>query len=286
MPILYYLVLKPISILPRWARYLLSDAVSFILKDIVRYRRTLVETQLKHSFPGLHRSEHARLVKGVYANVGDVMIEAIRAFSMKEKDALLGLELTGMDVLQELFNDGRDVILTGGHFANWEAICWGGHRIPHDVYALYKPLKNNFMDTKVKSSRSRFGVEMISVKEYETYMTEEHDVPRLFIFGIDQSPKKSSSFSMEFLNRETKVFTGPERLSKRFDMAVVTGRLMRKSRGRYSVGFKLLYENPRYTDDGVITLSTMKDVEELVLQRPEDWLWTHNRWKHSPKPND
>lgn len=281
MQLVYYLVILPISKMGTSIRYGIATILSWVLHRVIRYRRVQVEENLALAFPGLSSDEFKALVHDVYDNLGQVIIEALRAFSMDPKDASAGIHLQQVEVLQAFFDQGRDVILTGGHYANWEAICWAGHAIPHDVYALYKPLRNAFMDKKAKASREQFGVKMISIKDYERFMAEPHDTPRMFIFAVDQRPRKSATEHIPFLGRKTAVFTGAERMAKKYNMAVVAGQLTRQTRGRYSVSFRSLISNPKKTAKGAITLAAMKDIEMLIKENPADWLWTHDRWKHT-----
>ncbi|NNC83561.1 MAG: lysophospholipid acyltransferase family protein, partial [Flavobacteriales bacterium] len=81
--------------------------------------------------------------------------------------------------------------------------------------------------------------------------------------------------------RDTLVFTGPERLSKEYDIPVVMGRIIREKRGRYSVEFEVLTMDPRSTAEGEITVRSNRDVEALIRKYPEQWLWSHKRWKHT-----
>lgn len=281
MILLYYLVLLPISILPSSLQYGLARVLKFILKTLVGYRRKLIRSNLELCFPEMEEEKRKKVLDAFYWNLSQVILESISAFSLTEKEAALRCHVKNPEVLNELFTQNRDVIITGGHYANWEAITLTANQVNHDLYALYKPLKNAFMDEKVTVSRSKFGVKMISIKDYRQHIEEYHETPRAFIFGIDQSPRKDSGEWIRFLNRDTMVFTGPERLAKKYNMAVVTGRLVRVGRGQYEIEYELLFDRPNDTEPLEITKRTMEDVQIMIVNKPSDWLWSHNRWKHS-----
>lgn len=240
----------------------------------------MILKNLKLSFPDQDINWIKKTTKEFYTNLGQVIVEAIHAFGIDQKGTEKRITATNPEVLEELFQEGRSIILTGGHFANWEAITQIGLRTSHSLYALYKPLKNPFMDEKVRASRERWGTKMISIKDYRRYFTDLESDPKCFIFGIDQSPRKGRGIWIDFLNRETSVFTGPERISKEFDLAVVSGRMERVSKGCYSVTYNVLSKDPISTSENEITLMTNKDLEEQILANPSNWLWSHNRWKH------
>lgn len=283
MRFLYYLVLKPISLLPNGILYFIGNILAFLLYRVFKYRRVLVEKNLALSFPDEGQEWVNTKTRLFYKNLADVIVESVQAFSMNSKQGQRRITISNPEVFQQSFNKGRSVILTGGHFVSWESMTFLADRIPHDLYALYKPLKNKFMDSKVKSSRECVGTHMIPITEFRPYFEEKGVKPRLFVFGIDQSPRKNKGIWMDFLNRDTLVFTGPERLSKEFDTDVIAGRMRRISRGRYELQLKLLFDDPRSTEENEITIATNKDLEEQIMDNPSDWLWSHNRWKHSRK---
>jgi len=248
---------------------------------VFRYRRGLIQKNMAICFPEKRAQELKKYESDFYNNLSMIILESIAAFSLSKKTAQERMAVLNPEVINHFFDQGKDVIITGGHYANWESATLSANLIKHDLYALYKPMKNKFMESKVKTSRCKFGVKMISVKEYRKYLEEEHKTPRAFLFGIDQSPRKSSGEWIDFLGRDTMVFTGPERLSKEYDLPVISGILKRKSKGQYTIEYKLLFEHPRETSDMEITKVTMKEVEDLVQENPGDWLWSHNRWKHT-----
>jgi KDO2-lipid IV(A) lauroyltransferase len=280
MAILYYLILLPLSFLPLPLQFGLGRLIKFILKNVVGYRKKMIRKNLELCFPSLSDSQRDEVMDAFYWNLSQIIVESISAFSLSEKEAASRCRVKNPEVLDSLFEQNRDVIITGGHYANWEAITLTASQIKHDLYALYKPLKNEFMDEKVTASRCKFGVKMISIKDFRPHMEEPHKKPRAFIFGIDQSPRRDSGEWMTFLGRDTMVFTGPERLAKQYDMAVVAGRLERTVQGRYEIYYELLFDQPNRTASMEITKRTMEDVEQLIRKKPSDWLWSHNRWKH------
>jgi KDO2-lipid IV(A) lauroyltransferase len=283
MRLLYYLVLKPISLLPRGVLYIISDMLAFCLRAVFKYRRKLVETNLSICFPEKDQTWVTQQTRLFYKNLADVVVESIQAFTMNEKQGEHRIRVINPEVLQASFDKGKSVIITGGHYVSWESTTFIAKRIPHDLYALYKPLKNKFMEGKVKKSRERVGTHMIAITKYRQFMEESEVKPRAYVFGIDQSPRKDRGLWIDFLNRESLVFTGPERLSKEFDLDIVAGRIERVRRGEYEMTFKLLFDNPKSTQLNEITLATNKDLEQQILQNPANWLWSHNRWKQSRK---
>jgi KDO2-lipid IV(A) lauroyltransferase len=104
------------------------------------------------------------------------------------------------------------------------------------------------------------------------------------LFLADQRPVRSSiHYWTTFLNQETPVLTGSESIAKKLDQAVVFADIKKIRRGYYNVEFKLVCENPRQTKEFEITETHTKILEEVIVRKPDYWLWSHKRWKHNKK---
>jgi len=110
------------------------------------------------------------------------------------------------------------------------------------------------------------------------------NTPSFNVFIADQSPVwEEIQFWTGFLNQITPVYLGPEKLAKQFNMAVLYGKVSKTGRGRYSVELIPIEENPLDTSEFEITRKFFKLLEESILEKPEYWLWSHRRWKHTRK---
>jgi len=284
MQLLYYLILKPLSYLPDRAIHWISDILFFLVYRIFTYRKKLVLSNLKRSFPEKSEVEIESISRKFYRQFCDTMMETLKGFSITEKEAQRRIRVLNPEVLDRLYDQGKDVIITGGHYSNWEATTLTHPAVKHSIYGLYTPISNRFMEKKVKESRARFGFTLISTKEYKKALAETHHEPRAFVFAIDQSPKKGSGHHMTFLGQDTAVLFGTEKTAKEFNLPVVAGKIEPIARGSYTVEYKLIEESPVDTPHGDITERCMREVEKQILAAPHNWLWTHRRWKHQPLP--
>ena len=183
--------------------------------------------------------------------------------------------------MNEFAENGQNIILIGGHYNNWEMTA---QRMPlvfmHDLFAIYKPLKNKFFDRKMKSSREKFGLNMISMKETKAYFTNETDTPRAIIFGSDQSPSNSKkAYWTKFLNQDSAFLYGAEKYAKSFNWPVIYVSINKIKRGDYLVEYQLITQKPKEESYGEIIKKFAFLLESDIKNQPEYWLWTHNRWK-------
>jgi KDO2-lipid IV(A) lauroyltransferase len=103
----------------------------------------------------------------------------------------------------------------------------------------------------------------------------------LYGFIADQTPAKPDiRYYTAFLNQETPVFLGIEKIAAKYDMAVVFFNVQKIRRGYYSLTIELLFESTRGLPEYEVTETHVKRLEELIRKNPECWIWTHRRWKY------
>lgn len=280
--ILYYLVLKPVSWLPSPALYVLSDFLFLVLYRIVGYRKKVVRTNLKNSFPDKSEQERRAIEAKFYHHLFDLILEGIRNFSISEAELLRRCPVTNPEIFEYYAANNKSVIIVAGHYNNWETAAMAcAKQIVHHPIGIYSPLSDPFMDKKAKDSRSKYGLEMVSkklVKEtFEKYRGQQLTAT---MFGADQSPSNAAkAYWMRFLNQDTAVTFGTEKFAVEYDYPVVYGYIQKLRRGYYQMTFIPLEDNPTAAPYGSITEKHTRMLEQHILEAPEYWLWTHRRWK-------
>ncbi len=281
--VLFYLILKPLSLLPFWILYAKSNVLRFILYNIFKYRVGVIRGNIERSFPEKSAEERLAIEKEFYKHLCDLIVESIKFFSISREKAYAMMETHNAEILDDLYKKGKTVILVGGHYANWELYALTAPRdMQHDLYALYTPLSNSFFDTKMSSSRGRFGLTMKSIKNLKGLFEEETTKPRAYIFGADQSPRNpEKAYWMNFLTQETGVQFGTEKTARDYNCAVVYGELDKVKRGQFAIRYTLICEDPGTMAYGEITEAHTRQLEKKIKTKPYYWLWSHKRWKHA-----
>ncbi len=170
-----------------------------------------------------------------------------------------------------------------GHMANWE---WGTYGIPlfvkNDIYVIYKPIKNKYIDSYIKKNRSKNGMIMIPLKQTGNYFKNYANKASSIILVSDQSPSNTErAVWVDFLGRKTAFLHGIEFYSRTYNIPVVYLAVQRIKRGHYEFELSLLHDNPKELKPGEITQMYARKLEEEIKKNPSDWLWSHRRWKHS-----
>lgn len=288
------------SRLPLWLHYAVSDMLIYpILRYVLRYRRKVVRRNLETSFPDRPLREVREIETRFYHWFSDMLVEMIKAHTIGRKAILRRVEWRGVEEVQKAIDEGHDFALTYlSHYYNWEWCV--GFPLQHPACGLcqiYHPLRDPVFDAWFAKSRSRFGAFNIpmkqtlrlllrlrgDIKEQNILGSDGRTPVRGMVFGCiaDQVPKSENiHLRLPFLNHDTGVFTGSERLGRKFDMAFFYAHFQQPRRGHYVVTFERLDPLPEAeTDEYAYTRAYFARLERDIQAHPEYWLWTHNRWK-------
>ena len=274
-----------ISLLPFWVLYRLSDVLYVFLYHVFGYRKAVVAENLRNAFPEKSEKERREITRKFYRFLPDLIVESIKMRSISAEQARKRMAIYGIEELERHFAAGKAVVGVTAHYANWEL---GIHRLSllteHPVLIIYKPLHNKTIDTLYNAIRSRFGAVMVPMKQTLRKIVAHRQQPHISIFVADQTPMhRDSDYFIRFLNQDTLVYTGAEKIAKMTNFPVVFCHIDRVSRGQYCCTFKTLVENPAEIPDHGITDIHNRFTEDIIRQKPEWWLWSHRRWKRKPK---
>ncbi len=281
--VFYYILLIPVSFLPYRILYLFSDFLFFIFYIILGYRKKIVSANLKNSFPDKTDKELKEIMHNFYKHFCDLLLEGIKGFTISEKQLKERLTIKNPEFTNYYAKKNQNIILVGGHYNNWEMYAqafsiYSNHR----CMGIYKPLSNAFMNIKMYQSRSKFGTDLISMKQTKKlFQEEESSDPKIIVFGADQNPSNPMrAHWLKFLHQDTAVAFGVEKYSKEYNCPVVFISINKPKRGYYEVKYSLITEYPTKEPYGKITEDFTKRLEEDIINNPQYWLWTHRRWKH------
>lgn len=287
-PILYYLILLPLSHLPFSWLYRLSDVMRLLLYYVVRYRRKVVRTNLINAFPDKSITEIRTIEWEFYRHLCDQVVEAIKMFSITEAQISKRFVGKHMDKMDRFLPNGTDVILTGGHLNSWEYLALYGNALTQfRMGGVYKSLSNTFFEKKMRKAREKFGVLLVPTQDAYAFFETKRNEQVAWIFATDQSPRNPErAYWTTFLNQETGVQRGAESMARKYGLPVVYGALIKEKRGHYSIEIESICDHPdEMPEPNSIIEKATRLLENRILQQPAYWLWSHKRWKHKKPPN-
>lgn len=284
---MYYLLLAllyPVSLLPLWMLYGVSNFAFWIIHDLMGYRKDVVRDNLQHAFPEKSAAEIEAIMKRFYRGFCDQWIEMLKLLSMSRQE-LARRTSCNWDELQKLQGEGRNGYILTGHVFNWE---WANAAIamhaPQHYACVYLPLSNKSFDRLTLRLRSRTGARMISMKALKGGFKELRNGPYLLSLAADQNPAVVETAEwISFMNREAPFFRGPDQMPRRAKAAVLIGGIRRVKRGHYQFTLTRIADDASTMDAGVILRTYVRHLEAQLKAQPDNYLWSHRRWKHKRK---
>lgn len=266
---------------PFRALYALSDGLAFLLFNIIGYRKKVVLDNLRRAFPEKSEIEIRRTARLFYLNLADITLESLKLFTAPVPEILRRCHCLNPEAVNQYLDRGQPVILTGSHYNNWEIT---GIAMPPAFHGatvtVYKPLTNKHIDRYLNRSRARTGMEMVSMDETFKAMRKRAGEAAVFLLLADQSPSsRKSAHWATFLGQDTAWLPGADVLARKFNYPVFYYHVRRVRRGYYEVAYDEIWANPSSAGDLDITRAFARRLETEIRAKPENWLWSHKRWK-------
>ena len=276
-----------LSLLPFCILYVLSDLAYYIMYYVVRYRRDIVRHNLTTSFPDKSEAEIVRIERKFYHWLCDYFVETIKLLSISDKELRRRFNIIGADKVEEYFKAGQDCAALLGHYCNWEWLSCTGMALPEGrkIGLVYKPLRSKQFDNLFRRIRSSQPSSIVVPKNdilRELVKLRRDNIRSLFGYIADQGPRYNNiHLWLPFLNHDTGVFTGSERIMRKMKNAVFYVEMARPRRGYYTATFRLITDNAANVAENELTTKFFQMLEQTIQREPAYYLWTHNRWKRT-----
>lgn len=287
---LLYSVTYLFSLLPFSVLYLFSDILYCITYYIVRYRRKIVRKNLNNSFPEKSEKKIIEIEKEFYRHLCDCYFEAVKLLSISEEEMKRRMKFENPEIIERLTSDGNSCILGLGHYGNWE---WVSSIILHldsrvKLGFLYKELHSKAFDQLFLKMRSGFGgvpIEKLSAFRRMVKFKQEKQTMLVGFLSDQRPPKRVNQYWTKFLNQDTNVQNGMERIAKHLSCSIVYLDIKKVKRGYYVAKIFVITPDASDEPDNLIMERYIRKLEESVIRDPALYLWSHNRWKFNKPSN-
>ncbi len=275
------------SVLPRWFKYyVVENLFYFLLYYGIRYRMSVVKTNLRNSFPEKSERELAGIRRRFYRTLAEIFVDTLDLAHLTPAKGRAALKVKGLEEHLKRV-EGRDWIAMTAHYGCWEYCSfWGLYAPTQIVVAVYHPLRSRVMEALYQRLRNGDYATTVSMKESLRFYLRNRDKGihgKNLVMGLiaDQNPpRRPDSHRFRFLNQETIFFDGGEKLALRCHLPVYFVKMDRLSRGRYEMSFEPIYDGEEEVAENEITERYVRLLESEIRRRPELWIWSHRRWKH------
>lgn len=275
-----------VSRLPMRILYGFSNLFFFFVYYVFQYRKKVVENNIRMAFPEKKEEEIKKIAKKFFLHFTDLIMESIKTFSISKKEIQKRYTYKNLDLVHDLIKQGKSIILTGAHQANWEWSFYMPSLITVPMFGAYTKLANDYFNEKIIKSRTKFGGKGFKSSHVIKGLQKNYNenIQAVYLLLSDQSPQISrTQYWRSFFNINVPVHNGPEMLAKRFDYAVVNYVTKKTKRGYFEASFELITDSPKDFGKNEITDRYFEITERNIREQPEFYLWSHKRFKHKDK---
>jgi KDO2-lipid IV(A) lauroyltransferase len=272
---------RVLSRVPLRALYVLSGFIYFLAYYVVRHRHAVIREQLGRVFPDLPEAERVALHKRFLKNFCDVLVEALKSFSMTPEQMAERVHLVDPSAVRRHLESGHSVMLVTSHLCNWEWLLQGVTvQLGFPVDAAYKPLHDAWAERLMLKVRTRFGARLIPAKELLADFLRRRGIVRALAMNADQAPVSTDKRHWTtFLGQDTAFYVGAEQIARATRLPILYVLMRRIGRGRYEIEARELWDGKEMLPPNAITERYARACEADVLAHPADWLWSYRRWR-------
>jgi KDO2-lipid IV(A) lauroyltransferase len=259
---------------------LFQKILFYFLKDIIKYRQGVILKNIQHL--GIDNEASVKVLNDYYQHLSELVFETIWCFKASPSSIKEKVEISNMEVFDQIYDSGKNATILLSHIGNWELFCqWAALYIPRlNVVTLYTPIKNNALNQLLLEYRQRFGVQMVSTKAtLDLYRKQKTLNPCINLFAVDQNPGAPfEQYWTRFFDVQVPVISGAEKFAISQKQEVYYLKITKNFQKYTLVLQKIDYNNNAPFD---LTIKQMKVLEENILLNPALWLLSHNRFKYA-----
>ena len=238
-----------------------------------------IQNNLKNSNIGNSENDRKKIINSMWGNYGRIFAEYPYIEKFKNDSLEKYIKINGAEVLEDIKKNNKQVVFISGHFNNFELMAMEIEKAGIDLCAIYRPLNNPFLNIIMENIRKNY----ICRNQIKKGKSGTRDLLNLFkqnfsvALMIDQ--RVSEGEDIDLFNRSAKTTTIPAQLVKKYGCSIIPVYIERVR----NYHFKLYFKKPLKFDDNLshqqITLQLNKVLEKMILKNPDQWIWSHDRWK-------
>ena len=274
-----------LSVLPLWFHYIMASVCAVVVGKCLRYRRKVIIKNLTNAYPEKSAAEIHTICNEFYRFFADYLVETIKFATMSERKIRRHVTFKGAELIDDATGRGQSVALYLGHYGNWEWLTsmtlW--FHTPSARGQVYHPLENDTVDRLFLAVRQRLGVTCVPMTSTVRWLHEARlaGTPSITGYISDQVPTWHNIHHwVTFMNQLTPVFTGTERIVRKYNQRAFYVDVRCVKRGYYECEFQPMTANLD-SSPYALTEEYFSRLQNTINRAPAYWLWSHNRWKRT-----
>ena len=239
----------------------------------------IINSNIKRAFPNIEKSEMKKIKNFMWNNYGRIFAEYMFIKNFRSGKLSSEIYIEGKDILSEIINSKKQVIFISGHLSNFELMAMSLEKTGINLSAIYRPLNNIFLNKIMERIRKKYICKYQIKKGIGGLKNLIKLKKKNFSTALMIDQRVSEGILSNFFGEKAFTTTIPAQLIKKFNIPVVPVYIERTK----DIKFKIIIEKPIYfsKDDTIqeITDELNKILEAMIIKKPEQWIWSHNRWK-------
>ena len=256
----------------------LGGLIGRLVGPLFRSKKKIL-SNISKALPEIEEKNTELIVKKMWENYGRILSEYMFIKNFRNSKYKKFLTIEGQEILNELKDSKEPVVFISGHFNNFELMAMQIEKSGINLAAIYRPLNNIFLNKIMEKIRTKY----ICRKQIKKGGSGTRELLKSFknnysiAIMIDQ--RVSESIKVDFFNQKASTTTIPAQLFKKFGSKIVPIYIERINGVyfRMTVSRPIILEKESTIEE--ITLKLNKWLEKMILINPDQWIWSHDRWK-------
>ena len=252
---------------------------SFLFLNIGHFFKSkkIINKNLTIFNQNLSELEKNKIISNMWKNYGMTFIEYVFLNNYRKKNS--HIKINGEVNLSSIIEKNKQVIFISGHFANFELMSMEITKRNINLATIYRPLNNIFLNPFMEYLRKKYVCKnqikkgINGVREAIEYIKKKHNIALM----IDQ--RVSEGERVNFFEKPALTTTLPSQLAIKYDLKIIPVFIKRVKEGEFVIEFQKEIDPKKFNNKLELTLELNKILEKLIIRNPDQWIWTHNRWK-------
>jgi len=246
--------------------------------------KNLIKKNIKIGLGDINENQEKKIINGMWSNIGRTFAEYVFLKDFKfNKTDFSNIKIIGSEYLNEIKKSNKSVIFYSAHLANFELMAMEIEKSGIKTAAIYRPLNNIFLNPLMEYLRMKYICPnqipkgRAGMREIINKINNNYSIALMVDQRVGEGPR------INFFNQPAQTTTIPAQLALKYGCKLVPIYLKRMDGASFEMTVHQPYEISKTGDDDQdtknITLKINQIIEKMIVENPEQWLWSHNRWK-------
>ena len=242
-------------------------------------QKKIIYSNIKRAFPTIEENEIKKIKKKMWNNYGRVFAEYMFIKKFRNEYFRSHISVKGLEILKDIKKNNKPVIFISGHFSNFELMAMTIEKYGIKLAAIYRPLNNRFLNVIMEKIRKKH-ICKIQIKKGVSGLRKLIKLNKNgFSTALMIDQRVSEGIKSKFFSEKAFTTTIPSQLLKKYGYQVIPVFIERYENIKFKITFYDPIKFSKETSEQVITLRLNSILEKMIIAKPDQWIWSHNRWK-------